>query len=256
MNLTFLGTGTSVGVPAIGCSCAVCRSRDPRNRRRRASLHVEHRGVHLVIDTPPDFREAVLTFRVPRLDAVLLTHAHADHIFGFDDIRRFNELQGERIPVYGSPGTLAAVGRIFRYVRLTAKPGLLYPRIDFKPVTRPFRVGGLRIEPVEVEHADLPVTGYILSANGRRVGYVPDCQAMSAAVLRRLHGVDVMILDALRHKPHPTHYSLAESVDMLRRIGAKRSFLTHMGHSLDYAATQAALPPRLFVPYDGLKLSL
>jgi len=252
MQITFLGTGTSSGVPAIGCACAVCRSNDPRNKRRRSSLYVQAAGRHIVIDTTPDFRDQVLTFGVGRVDAVLITHAHADHIFGFDDIRRFNEIQDAVIPVYGAPDTIAVMNRFFPYVHQAAQPGLSYPRVDFQAVTVPFAVGPVRVEPLLVEHAGIETCGYRLEADGRTLGYVPDCRLLSAAAARRLQGLNCLILDSLRRKPHPTHFSLDQSIAELQRLGARRAFITHMGHDLDYAATRQVLPPGIEIPYDGL----
>ncbi len=272
MKLTFLGTGTSIGVPAIGCACPVCLSTDQRDKRRRTSLYVEAAGLHLIIDTPPDFREQVLTFKVPLVDALLVTHSHTDHIMGFDDIRRFNIVQNQVIPVYGSRATLDDLIRIFPYVKNIAPPGLAYPRVAMHPVSQPFRivpaapdanhialsqgnVGEIAVEPIPVEHADLPTFGYRLEAEGHAMAYVPDCHFMDDAVIRRLRGIDVMILDALRPDEHPTHFTLAESVAVLRRIGARRSFITHLGHQLGHEQAQRALPAGMTVPYDGLAVS-
>jgi phosphoribosyl 1,2-cyclic phosphate phosphodiesterase len=255
MKATFLGTGTSSGVPLIGCECPVCRSADPRDRRRRASLHVQAAGQCLLVDTPPDFREAALAWDVRRVDAVLFTHAHADHIFGFDDIRRFNVLQGNRaIPAYAAEPTLGHVRRVFSYIENRDEPDLWRPLIEFRPVTGPFAIGDVAIEPLPVRHdtsGDIAV-GYLFAAEGRRLAYVPDCKAMPDETLARIRGVDVAILDALRHRPHATHLSLSESLALLKRIGAQRSFITHMGHDLGFEATQASLPPGVFVPHDGL----
>lgn len=252
MKFTFLGTGTSTGVPAIGCTCAVCRSNDPRNKRRRASLYVQAAGMHIIIDTPPDFRDQVLTFGVCRVDAVLITHAHADHVFGFDDIRRFNEVQNAVIPVYGSPDTIAVMNRFFPYVHQVAKPGLSYPRVDFQEVTAPFAIGPVRIEPLLVEHAGIETCGYRLEADGLTLGYVPDCHRLSAAAAQRLRGLDCLILDGLRRKPHPTHFTLDESLAQLQLLDSRKAFITHMTHDLDYETTRRALPPDIEMPYDGL----
>jgi phosphoribosyl 1,2-cyclic phosphate phosphodiesterase len=256
MRFVFLGTGTSVGIPAIGCACPVCQSADPRDKRRRASLYLEAAGRHLVIDTPPDFREQVLTFKVPRVDALLLTHSHTDHIVGFDDIRRFNLVQNQVIPVYGSQATLDDLLRIFPYIKNIPPPGLAYPRVELLPVTGPFRMGDIAVEPLAVEHAGIPTYGYRLEAEGLVMAYVPDCHAMDEEVIRRLRGIDVMILDALRPEAHPTHFTLAESVAMLGRIGARRSFITHLGHQLGHAQAQQSIPPGLTVPYDGLAIEV
>ena len=254
MKLLFLGTGTSVGVPAIGCSCPVCLSTDLRNKRRRASLYLQAAGLHLVVDTPPDFREQMLTFHVPRIDALLFTHPHADHLCGFDDIRRFNEVQGASVPVYGSPETLKAIRRFFNYVNKEPQSGVSYPRVSFKPVTGPFEIGAIRITPLDVEHAQVRTFGYRFDADGRAVAYIPDCHILPDAALAALQGLDVMILDGLRPTPHPTHLTVANSVSLLQRIGAKQSFLAHMAHQIDHATIQATLPPGIDLPYDGLTI--
>ncbi len=255
MKIVFLGTGTSVGVPVIGCDCRVCLSQDPRNKRRRSSLYVRAGNTHLVIDTSLDFREQALTYRVPRVDAVLVTHAHADHIFGLDDIRRYNTIQGTIIPVYASPGTVADLRRIFTYINTDhPEPGVFRPRLDFLEVREPFLVGDVRIEPLPVLHGRVETYGYRLDAGGRSVGYVPDCKRMSDEVVARFRGVDVMILDGLRHRAHPTHQTLEESVALLTRIGARHAYLTHLCHDLDHEEAQEALPAGMYVSCDGMAL--
>jgi phosphoribosyl 1,2-cyclic phosphate phosphodiesterase len=252
MKITFLGTGTSVGVPVIGCDCPVCVSPDPRNKRRRTSLYVQAAGQNLLVDTTPDFREQALHFGVRRVDAVLFTHSHADHIFGFDDIRRFNTMQDGVIPAYGAPETIQSLNRIFDYVRLEKMPGLYRPRIEYREVGGPFTIGEVRIVPLPVEHGPEATLGYRFECEGRTLGYVPDCKRMPDSTLARVQGVDVMILDALRHRPHLTHLTLAESSELLKKIGAKRSFIDHLCHDLDHEATQCMLPPGMDVPHDGL----
>lgn len=255
MKITFLGTGTSVGIPVIGCDCRVCRSQDPHNRRLRSSLYIEAGGVHIVIDTSLDFREQALTHRIPRVDAVLVTHAHADHIFGLDDVRRYNTMQGTVIPVYASPGTVADLRRIFTYINTDhPEPGVFRPRLDFIEVCAPFVVGAMRIEPLPIVHGRVDTYGFRLDAGGRSLGYVPDCKRMADAAVERFHGVDVMILDGLRHRTHPTHQTLEEAVALLGRIGARQSYLTHLCHDLDHGETQMALPAGLSVSHDGLIL--
>lgn len=255
MLARFLGTGTSVGIPVIGCDCAVCRSGDPRNVRRRTSLYLDAGGTHVVVDTPPDFREQVLSFGVPRIDGVLYTHSHADHIFGLDDIRRFNTLQDCVIPAYANTETLTVLRRIFDYAVNTRKlPGLYRPMIAFRETDGPFSIGELLIEPIPVEHGRTETQGYRFEAEGRTLAFVPDCHGLSPAALDRLRGVDVMILDALRRRPHPTHFTLSESIAALRAIGAKRSYLVHLCHDLDHAATQRELPEGVHVSYDGLDI--
>jgi phosphoribosyl 1,2-cyclic phosphate phosphodiesterase len=256
MKATFLGTGTSVGIPAIGCNCRVCRSTDVRNRRRRTSLYVEADGTGILVDTPPDFREQALTYHVPRVDAVLFTHGHADHVFGFDDIRRYNTMQQSRIPAYGSPATLDDLRRIFDYVDAEQEQGVFRPHIDFVATSGSFEVAGCRIVPLEVIHGNKPTQGYRIDCGGSSLAYRPDCHRMSDAVVALCRGVDVMVLDGLRHRPHSTHLTVAESVALLQRIGAPRSFLTHMCHDLDHADTEAGLPEDIRLAYDGLSLDV
>jgi len=254
--LTFLGTGTSVGVPMIGCDCPVCTSSDPRNRRTRSSLYIRAGTAAFVIDTPPDFREQALKNQLTQLDAVIFTHAHADHVFGFDDVRRFNSLQDNRpIPAFAVPETLAEIRRIFSYIDVTAKKGLFRPLIQFTSVTRPFVVGDALLTPIAVEH-DCTTHGFRIDFAGRSVGYVPDCKHMTDLEVDRLKGVDIMILDALRYKPHPTHLCVAESLALLKRIGATRNYLVHLCHDLDHATLESELPDNVRVAYDSLTLTL
>lgn len=256
MKALFLGTGTSSGVPLIRCDCAVCRSSDPRNRRRRTSLYLRGGGVHVVVDTPPDFREQALAYDLPRVDAVLFTHSHADHVFGLDDMRRFNTIQGGPIPAYGDAYTIADLKRIFNYVAQEPEQGLYRPLIDFRTVTGQFRIGELSITPLPVRHDDKPTFGFLFQEIGRRLAYVPDCLSMDDTTVDSLRGVDVMVLDALRHRPHRTHLTVENSVALLRRIGARRSFLVHLSHDLDHAATEKGLPDGIGVSYDGLELEV
>ncbi len=255
MEVTFLGTGTSVGVPMIGCHCAVCSSKDPRNTRRRTSLYVRTDETAFVIDTPPDFRQQALDFGVERVDAVVFTHAHADHIFGFDDIRRFNTLQRRVIPAYADAETLADVQRVFNYIgNKPSAEGLYRPLVEFIEVSGPFSIGRVRLTPLDVRHGR-KMTGYLIEQDGFRLGYVPDCHEMPAATVKALQGVDLMILDALRYRPHPSHICVDESLALLERIGARASYLIHVCHDVDHAELAARLPAGVQVSYDGLKVA-
>lgn len=256
MELTFLGTGTSVGIPMIGCHCPVCSSANPRNARRRTSLYVKTESVAFVIDTPPDFRQQMLDFRIERLDAVVFTHAHADHIFGFDDIRRFNTLSGKVIPAYGDSETLEDVRRVFNYIgNRPSLQGLYRPLVDFVEVSGPFQVGDVRLTPLDVQHGR-KMTGYLMESGALRVGYVPDCHAMPAETVKRLAGVDVMILDALRYRPHPSHICVQESLALLEQIAPRTAYLIHLCHDVEHDALEGALPSRVRVSYDGLRVRL
>lgn len=253
MKLIFLGTGTSVGVPAIGCGCPVCKSTDVRNKRRRTSVFVEAGGVNALIDTPPDLRDQALTFGVTRVDLIVFTHTHADHVFGFDDVRAFN-VRGRALPVYGSPSSIADLRRIFPYAEGEAEPGRYKPCVEFLPLPEVIRTGALTIRPVEVVHHPIPTVGFRVECEGRTLGYFPDVSHFPDSAVEAVRGVDVMILDALRHRPHFAHFTVAQALEVLRRVGARSSYLIHMCHELDHAQTEAALPPGVRLAYDGLTL--
>ncbi len=250
---TFLGTGTSSGVPIIGCDCAVCTSSDARDRRRRTSLYLEAGGMHLLVDTPPDFREQALAYRLPRVDAVFFTHSHADHIFGFDDIRRYNTMQQQVIPAYADPSTIADLRRVFNYISTETEPGFYRPQIDYRELEGGRVVlGEVTVEALPVEHGRQPVNGFLFAAGGTRLAYIPDCKRIPEATLARIRGVDVMVLDALRHRPHATHMTVAESLACLARIGAPQSWLIHLCHDLGHEELERTLPAGVRVAYDGL----
>ncbi len=255
MKFTFLGTGTSHGIPMIGCSCAVCRSNDPKNRRRRCSLYVVTADRHLVFDTPPDFRDQVLSFGVERVDALFLTHPHADHIFGFDDVRRFSTLQKKHIPVYGSPETIQLMRNKFDYV----DKGYNFesvPRVQFTKQEEPVSVGNATITPLPVWHGNEMIYGFRIDGDGKRLGYIPDCSAIPDETHRLLENMDAMVLDGLRPQKHPTHFTTAECVEQLERIGAKQSFITHLTHGSEHHELQQKLGEAVTVPWDGLQIVL
>ena len=254
MTLQFLGTGTSTGVPMIGCRCAVCTSSDPRDRRRRSGLHVEADGTSFVIDTPPEFRLACVELGITRVDAVLFTHAHVDHTAGFDDIRRFNTINGA-VPMraYGAPETLDAVKAMFPYV--TAKPnglGLFRPMIEFEPVGRRFRMGSCEVSPFRVEHGPVRTNGYRVDSPSGSFAYAPDCIRIPPESVRRIRGVDVFVVDCLRLRPHPTHMGLDEALAAVEAVRPGRAFLTHLCHDVLHADLERMLPPGVRPAYDGL----
>src|SRR5258707_1108773 len=254
MKVTVLGSGTSSGVPAIGCDCAVCRSTDPHDRRLRPSILIEaENGPTILVDTSTDLREQALANRIRRVDAILFTHTHADHVFGLDDIRRYNHMQRTAIPCYGSAGTLVRLRQMFSYVfEPPAQIGGGIPQLTLTEVDGPFSIGGVDIVPVPVLHGALPVLGY-------RVGsfaYLTDCNRIPETSWPLLAGVRTLILDALRHRPHATHFSVSESLDVVARIGAERAYFTHMCHDLPHAETNAHLPAGVQLAYDGLVLDI
>lgn len=253
LRATMLGSGTSTGVPVIGCKCPVCSSADPRNRRLRTGLWIEAGGASVLVDASADLRQQVLRFGVERVDAVLFTHAHADHIYGLDDLRAFNFRQGEPIPCYGPAAALEAIRASFAYIFDGHAPeGGGKPQLVMVPVRRPFELLGIEIVPVPVWHGRLEVYGYRIGG----LAYVTDCKRIPAASLRLLEGVEALILDALRYRPHPTHLSIAEAVETAARIGARRTVLTHLCHEVDHGAPLIELPPEVEFGYDGLAIEV
>lgn len=252
--MLFLGTGTSTGVPMIGCKCEVCTSQNPRNKRKRASIYIQTKDLHIVVDTPPDFRIQALEYKIERVDALFYTHSHADHIFGFDDVRRFNTIQQCIIPAYGSPSTISDLRRIFNYVGEQDAPGVYRPQIEFREISEPFAIGSLFVTPLELKHGQKHTYGYRFNADNCSLGYVPDCHEMPEPTLNAFRGVDVMILDALRYRPHSTHLSISESLAILLKIGARKSYLIHMCHDVEHTKIQKELPEGVYLSYDGLTL--
>ncbi|HEX2224430.1 MAG TPA: MBL fold metallo-hydrolase [Thermoanaerobaculia bacterium] len=256
LRVTMLGSGTSTGVPVLNCACAVCTSTDPRNRRWRPGLKLELRSgaaeCAVLIDTPTDLRTQILRFGLPRLDAILFTHSHADHIFGLDDVRIFNFRQREAIPCYGSRETLQALRRVFAYVFEETQEGGGKPQLDLHEVRAPFGLFGREVVPVPVLHGSMEVFGYRLGS----FAYVTDVSRIPEPSYELLAGVDTLILGALRFRPHSTHFSVQEAIAASQRIGARRTVLTHLGHEVDHDAPQVPLPPGVELGYDGLVLDL
>jgi len=257
MRITFLGTGTSVGIPMIGCECEVCTSTDPRDVRTRTGLSIEHEGKRIQIDISVDFRQQMLRERIDRLDALLVTHAHADHILGLDDIRPFNFRQGE-IPVYASESTWRQVERVFHYV-FAPRPNHVgggLPRVRQEVISDPFEVIGLNVTPIPVIHGRMEVTAFRISDGQAAMAFITDCNLIPESSLARLHGLDLLIIDALRYKPHPTHLHLDQTLAYIDELKPGRAILTHMGHDFKHAVTSAQLPPGVEMAWDGLQLVL
>lgn len=254
MKVTFLGTGTSHGVPMIGCDCAVCRSSDPRDKRLRPSVLVETAGgLSLLIDAGPDLRAQALAFGIRRVDAVFFTHGHADHILGLDEIRRFNTLQGASMPGFADDITVSEIRRVFAYAFDPATPrGGGIPQLELFTIQGPFCVGGQEVVPVPIFHGGRPLLGFRFGA----FAYLTDCSRIPDESWPLLAGLDALVLDALREERHPTHFSLDEAVEAARRAGAARTYFTHMSHHLGHAATCADLPRGIELAYDGLVLTL
>jgi phosphoribosyl 1,2-cyclic phosphate phosphodiesterase len=257
LSVTILGSGTSQGVPMIGCPCPVCASTDPRDQRTRSSIFLRTPEANLLVDATPDLRQQALREKLNRVDAVLFTHAHADHVMGFDDLRRFCDLRGGALPIYGSPETLQQLERIFYYAFDPKKTVPGYVHVTPHVVTAPFELGGLTITPLPVPHGSVSTNGYLFARGGRRLlAYLSDCQSVPAEVAETMKRVDVLIIDGLRDQPHPTHLNVSGAIEVARQVGARQAYLTHQTHDKKHADRERDLPPGVGVVYDGIKLEL
>jgi len=259
-TLTFLGTGTSMGVPTLGCDCSVCASAvspdgDPRNRRTRTSVRIEYAGHTVLIDTGPDFHAQAIREHIRRVDAVLYTHSHADHVMGMDDLRPLSFHHKGNLPLYADEATASDIERIFNY---TFNKGNRYPtsarveihRIDSAPGAG-FDLFGARFERIPVTHGEQEITGYRFGG----AAYLTDMSDIPAVSVPLLQDLDILVLDTLRRKPHPSHSHLEKSISIVEQLKPRRAFFTHIGHDLDHAATEAILPPNIRLAYDGLQLN-
>jgi phosphoribosyl 1,2-cyclic phosphate phosphodiesterase len=251
MRVTFLGTGTSTGVPVVGCRCDVCTSEDPRNQRLRQSVKVEMRGKHFLIDTTPDLRLQLLRSPIPRLDFLLYTHSHADHLMGLDDVRPFNFRQRETIHAFASPMTAHAIRRAFSYIWSDSQVGGGKPQIELHEITGPFSHDGIDVTPIPVRHGDWTILGY-------RIGpfaYITDTNGIPDESLALLEGVDTLALDGLRpSRTHPTHFTIEEAVTAAQRIAARMTYIIHVAHEVDHETVEATLPENIRLAWDGLEL--
>ena len=254
-RFTFLGTGTSMGVPTLGCTCAVCTSADQRDQRLRPSVLLEwrfdDRDRVVLIDTGPDFREQALRNKLTRVDAVFYTHGHADHIFGLDDLRPLSfaaRREGSFIPLFAAPETEEVLRRVYDY---TFSPQATYPnrpRVEIQPVSDRNIVFGVEFIRIPVLHGNLEICGYRFG----RTAYLTDVSAIPESSFELLNDLDHVVLSALRHKPHPSHATVEQAVEWARRIGAKHTWLTHIAHELGHEQTNAGLPGEIRLAYDGL----
>jgi len=251
-TFTFLGTGTSVGVPMVGCQCAVCQSSDPRNHRYRCAVLVRTPAGNILIDTPPELRLQLLRERVDRLGGVLYTHAHADHLFGLDDLRPFATLTGASVPLYCTAEVEAKVREAFGYAfpDRPVNPAEFYlPRLEFRRITSdPFAVLGQTVTPVPLVHSRFSVFGFRIGD----VAYCTDVSHVPDESWARLEGVRVLVIDALRYKPHPAHLNVNGALEVVERVRPQQAYLTHMSHDLDYETLARQLPPHVQPAHDGL----
>ena len=256
LEITFLGTGTSVGIPMIGCGCAVCRSDDPRDKRHRCSIYVRTPESAWVVDTGPDFRTQCLREDIVRLDAALFTHAHTDHIMGFDDLRRFTLPADATIPVYANAGCLAVLERVFEFAFNGENRYPSYLKPDPHRLDGPFQLGGTVVTPLPVQHGKVETNGFLFSRAGRKLAaYISDCKTPLPEAIDAMQGVDTLIIDALRYTPHPTHMSFSEATALAAQVRASRAFFTHFNCDVSHARAEQELPDHIRPAYDGLKIA-
>jgi len=269
LKVTFLGTGTSVGVPVLTCDCGVCTSEDPRNKRSRAGLLLEWdvaedngkekggngprsdtRRVRVLVDTSTDFRQQALRVGLERVDAVLYTHPHADHIFGLDDVRLYNYRQRAAIPLYGNSDTMAAIQHTFKYAFVPGAKGV--PRLSLHSVNKAFDLFGRTITPISVWHDSMRIHAYRIGS----FAYVTDCSLIPPEALEQLEGLEVLAIDALRREPHPSHFTLEQALEQIAQLRPRHALLTHLSHDFDHASLEAELSDRAGVAYDGLVIEV
>lgn len=252
MRVTFLGTGTSQGVPVINCECPVCRSNRTKNKRLRCSLMIETNHKHILVDTSTDLRQQLLRKPFPNVDAVLFTHAHADHINGLDELRRFNYLQKKHIPVYGNALTLERIRNNFDYAFNDGVYTNGVPNLRAHIVSDKFLFDKTEIIPIPLKHGTLDIYGYRIE----NFAYCTDVSGIPESSLNLMENLDILVLDALREREHPTHFSLSEAIEIAKKIGAKRTFFTHMNHNIDHYKHGKLLPDNFAFAFDGLELEL
>ena len=248
--LTVLGSGTSMGVPTVGCQCRVCHSTDPHDRRTRPSIMVEYDSRCVLIDTTPDFREQAIREHITRLDAVLYTHAHADHILGLDDLRPLSFKAADKIPLYAYPSTAEALQKIFRYIFDSDYKYGGIARVQMNHINGSLELFGAKFEPITVLHGDAEIHGYRFGS----AAYLTDFSEIPPASMERLRNLDILFLDALRHRPHPTHSTVANSLRLVEELQPRRAFFTHISHDLPHEETNRSLPQNVRLAHDGLKL--
>jgi phosphoribosyl 1,2-cyclic phosphate phosphodiesterase len=252
LQLTVLGSGTSMGVPTLGCHCAVCESLDPYDKRTRPSVLLAYGGRNVVIDTTPDFRFQAMRAGIDRLDAVVYTHGHADHVMGLDDIRPFNMKQRGAVPIYAAADTLALLRHQFAYIFAEPPPGATLPLIDLHTIDGPFDLFGARIVPIPAMHGAQPVLGFRVG----KMAYLTDFSQVPESSKALLGGLDDFILDALRYVPHPTHSNVEQSLALVEELRPKRAWFTHICHDLGHAAANALLPEHVRLAHDGLQIEV
>lgn len=236
----------------IGCDCCVCTSTDPHNSRTRTSAFIEVDDVNLIIDTGPEFRLQVIREHIRRVDAVLFTHAHADHMFGLDDVRRYNDISGKSMPCYGLPDTLSTIKQAFKYVFMPTQIGGGKPSLDLIPVYGPFEINNVQVIPIPINHGQLNILGYRVG----NLAYVTDCSKIPESSINLLRGLEVLVLGVLRPEPHETHFSLSQGLSIVEQLKPKHAYFTHIAHKMDHETINRALPNNIELAYDGLQIEI
>jgi phosphoribosyl 1,2-cyclic phosphate phosphodiesterase len=259
MEVIFLGTGTSHGVPMIGCECAICRSQDPRNKRTRSSVHVVMDGLHIQVDAAQEFRLQCVREDIRKVDLFILTHEHADHIYGMDDLRRFCDLGGGvALDVYASPESLECIKRIYPYAVREVPLSRGYAAFRLHEMQTLMELPQGRVQTVRLPHGSVQTLGLVFTerSSGRKFTYYTDCKTLPDEAMTLAKGSDLVVLDGLRPRPHPTHMAIGEAVEKAAIIGAENTFLTHLTHDVDHGPTEEGLPPGVRLAYDGLRVKL
>jgi phosphoribosyl 1,2-cyclic phosphate phosphodiesterase len=256
-RLIFLGTGTSTGVPVIGCRCAVCLSDDPRNQRLRSSIWLQSEEAHLLVDAGPDLRQQALRAKMERVDAVLYTHGHMDHVCGFDELRAYCWHRDTPLPMYANEGCMEILRSMFAWAFAETNVYRGYIKPGPVVIDGPFEIGAWRITPLPVLHGTVETNGYLFARDQcRSLAYLPDVKSIPESTMALLHGVDVVVIDALHHRSHPTHLTVSESLEMIERIAPGEAYLIHCSHELDHQTLEDSLPTNVHVAHDMMILEL
>ena len=252
VKITIIGSGTSTGVPVIGCSCDICSSSDKRNKRSRSSILISINGKNILIDTSTDLRCQALKNNIKAVNAVLFTHPHADHVHGIDELRSFNFIQKETIPCYGDERTLERIRCMFSYIFDAGENTVGIPRLEMNRIDGAFNIFGLSIVPLVVMHGDLPILGYRFA----NAAYITDCSRIPEETMAELEGLDFLVLGALRYTPHSKHFNIDEALAVVEEIRPKKAIFTHLSHEVDFKRTSLELPENVSLAYDGLTIEI
>ncbi len=252
MKITILGCGTSSGVPVIACGCSVCTSVNHKDKRTRTSALVTINNKNILIDTSTDLRQQALANNIKRIDAVIFTHPHADHIHGIDELRSFNIVQKEKIPCYGNDSIIQRIKEIFNYIFSTDEKESWTPELEIFKISSAFDLFGVKIQPVEILHGKLNIFGYRIE----NFAYITDCSSMPDDSKKQLKGIELLVLGALRQKPHPTHFSIQQALELVDELKPKQTILTHLSHNIGFDETSELLPDNVKLAYDGMQIEI